>query len=163
MATAWRDWYIQRVKAGRPIGSYSIAWPKRLNYRATHCPRGHQYSDKTDETTFYRQDGARACRICYRTRKSKFYRRYLYALTLQDFQLMVEAQDNRCLICERRPEANETLTVDHDHATGKIRGLLCGPCNRGLGSFADDAGRLRVAIAYLSGARKAKGRGVGAS
>ena len=117
MATAWRDWYIQRVKAGRPIGSYSTAWPKRLNYRATHCPRGH----------------------------------------------MVEAQDNRCLICERRPEANETLTVDHDHATGKIRGLLCGPCNRGLGSFADDAGRLRVAIAYLSGARKAKGRGVGAS
>ena len=138
------------MKAGRPIGSYSTAWGKRLNYRATHCPKGHKYSDATDETTFYRKDGARVCRICYRERKSKFYRSYLYALTLDAFHAMVAAQGNRCLICKRAPEHDETLTVDHDHTTGEIRGLLCGPCNRGLGSFGDNASRLRTAIEYLA-------------
>ena len=58
------------------------------------------------------------------------------------------AQDGLCAICERHPE-DGVLRVDHDHSTGKIRGLLCRHCNLALGNMSDDVSLLRKAIAYL--------------
>ncbi len=65
------------------------------------------------------------------------------------------SQDGVCAIC-RRPETFITtgqgpcrLSVDHDHKTGKVRGLLCRDCNVGLGNFGDSGERLRNAAAYL--------------
>lgn len=69
-----------------------------------------------------------------------------YGISVAEFEIRSAAQDGKCLICR---EGVELLYVDHDHATGVIRGLLCHPCNIGLGWFRDDPARLRQAIKYL--------------
>jgi hypothetical protein len=81
------------------------------------------------------------------TRDLNAKRKYRYGVDETQYQLMCEEQHWLCAICGNPSTRN--LHVDHDHATGKIRGLLCGPCNHGLGMFRDDPKRLRAAIRYL--------------
>lgn len=65
-----------------------------------------------------------------------------------EYQQRLTAQNGVCGICREIPF--KPFHVDHDHKTGEIRGLLCSPCNTGLGFFRDDVGRLLRAIEYLS-------------
>lgn len=77
------------------------------------------------------------------------YHRYrVFGLTPEDYQEMLAQQNNVCAICGRR-DRNKSLAVDHNHTTGKVRGLLCGRCNTGLGQFQDDIRLLASAIVYL--------------
>lgn len=69
-----------------------------------------------------------------------------YGITRQDYDLMLEKQENRCAIC-REPTSN--LFVDHCHATKRVRALLCFHCNTALGHFRDDPVRLQSALDYL--------------
>jgi hypothetical protein len=68
-----------------------------------------------------------------------------YGLSIENYDAMSADQNGKCLVCGR----TEMLHVDHCHATGAIRGLLCGSCNGGLGLFRDDIDLLRKAIDYL--------------
>lgn len=70
-----------------------------------------------------------------------------YGITTNDYDRMVLEQDGRCGICLRE---TTDLCVDHDHETGKVRGLLCRNCNAGLGSFKDNVANLLTAIQYLN-------------
>lgn len=64
---------------------------------------------------------------------------------------MVE-QKGLCKICHQPPNGRwKRLAVDHDHLTGKVRGLLCHSCNAGLGHFKDSVDALRSAISYIVG------------
>jgi Recombination endonuclease VII len=63
---------------------------------------------------------------------------------------LFERQNGTCAICGREEwEKVKVLGVDHDHKTGRVRGLLCTDCNMGLGKFKDDPALLRKAIKYL--------------
>lgn len=75
-----------------------------------------------------------------------------YGMTIEDYQARLLAQGGACLICTRTPSADGhvRLVVDHDHATGRVRGLLCNNCNSGLGYFRDDPNALASAIRYLA-------------
>lgn len=70
-----------------------------------------------------------------------------YNLTFLDIKKMKVQQDNKCLICDY-PLPNN-FVIDHDHKTGKVRGLLCRRCNTSLGLFRDDPNILKRAINYL--------------
>jgi hypothetical protein len=73
-----------------------------------------------------------------------------FGLTLDDFDAMLTSQGGRCAICPvTEPGGVGTWAVDHCHKTGRVRGILCNRCNRGIGRFGDDPARLRAAAAYL--------------
>lgn len=57
--------------------------------------------------------------------------RRVYGITLQDYNQLLQQQDYKCAICfTPQIELDRSLAVDHNHNTGKVRGLLCGTCNR---------------------------------
>jgi hypothetical protein len=68
-----------------------------------------------------------------------------YGLTVEQFESMILSQNSRCLICD----AARKLVVDHCHKTGKIRGLLCNSCNRGIGYLQDNWVLLNKASNYV--------------
>lgn len=69
-----------------------------------------------------------------------------YKITRAEYLEMVNRQAGCCAICDR---PTTPLCVDHCHSTGRVRGLICDPCNVGLGRFEDDVERLQRAAAYL--------------
>ena len=85
-----------------------------------------------------------------RTRDSNIRRRL--GIGAEEYDALCEKfwhrQKGICLICGGILSP-KTWNLDHDHATGYFRGLLCGPCNRGIGLFGEDCGRLVRAATYL--------------
>ena len=88
----------------------------------------------------------------YRASKWGAYYKHKYGLSLEDRIGLLREQDNACAICRvpLNPHGTHTHT-DHCHTTGKIRGILCTNCNRGLGHFKDSIDNLKEAIKYLEG------------
>ncbi|CAB4167363.1 Recombination endonuclease VII [uncultured Caudovirales phage] len=76
--------------------------------------------------------------------------RRIFGITLEEYLKAHDAQQGCCAICRKSVADNgKALAVDHCHTTGKIRGLLCDLCNRGLGMFKDNTDSLVTAIQYL--------------
>jgi hypothetical protein len=94
------------------------------------------------------------CKICYKKTNAKNaslkrekYLKKAYDLSPQEYSELFQKQEGKCGICKT---AMTTINIDHCHTTGKIRGLLCPECNRGLGLFYDDQKRLLSAAEYLN-------------
>lgn len=95
------------------------------------------------------------CKLCHNIRcrdslakvggARHYHLRRRYGIGIDEVAALLEMQGGVCAICGR-PDPEH---VDHDHATGKVRGILCFNCNGGLGQFRDDAAVLRNAIKYL--------------
>jgi len=112
------------------------------------------------------------CKDCARDRQREFRRRHgqrlsgqysrrparwrahikrTYGLSAAEYDALLAAQGGVCAICHGHEieTPNGRLHVDHDHATRKVRGLLCAKCNRLLGTARDNAATLRAAADYL--------------
>lgn len=87
--------------------------------------------------------------VSARDRNNALRRRY--GITQDDYERMLEEQGGACAICRATTSLRNgkpfPFHVDHDHETGKVRGLLCGPCNKALGLLGES--NLAVALAYV--------------
>lgn len=100
--------------------------------RATYCKPCHNQRMKDTSERLY---GGHANFLLQRR----------YGLSADDISELVRHQGGTCAICRIKPAVH----VDHDHATGQVRGILCFACNRGLGKVGDSVEVLRAMIAYL--------------
>jgi hypothetical protein len=91
------------------------------------------------------------CRTCYQGRKLVA----RYGITGDQYDQMYAAQDGKCRICGLAPGAGRRLAVDHSHATGQVRQLLCSNCNTALGLFKDDPDLMIAAARYVGTAAAA--------
>lgn len=75
-----------------------------------------------------------------------------YGITSEDYERMLAEQNGVCAICGGPPEGSrwKQFHVDHCHTTGRVRGLLCGRCNRGMGYLCDDPEIALRAARYVS-------------
>jgi uncharacterized protein GlcG (DUF336 family) len=72
-----------------------------------------------------------------------------FGLTLAEYDKMLESQGGVCKICGGVGLSGKRLSVDHDHETGKVRGLLCSKCNTAIGLLDDDPKTFLKASLYL--------------
>lgn len=80
-----------------------------------------------------------------------------FGMTLEQYDAMLSAQGGGCAICGRPPSARISLHVDHDHDTGRIRALLCFPCNNALGLLQESEGVVLKMLGYLQMTEEARG------
>jgi hypothetical protein len=132
----------------------------------THCPKGHLY-DEENTVRWASQPGSRRCAICERERglkkwnkmtreeRREYHLQSKFKMSTKEFNELVISQKNVCAICGCSETAKDKigrikpLSVDHDHKTGKIRGLLCINCNTGIGVFKEDKQIMMSAIKYM--------------
>lgn len=78
-------------------------------------------------------------------------RRQRYGLLQSEFELMMKSQNNKCALCHQEfgTVKSQSPSVDHNHKTMKIRGILCDRCNRLLGVVDDNIEIFKLAIEYL--------------
>lgn len=75
--------------------------------------------------------------------------RKMYGITPAEYERILDNQEGVCAICHKPSHDGRRLHVDHDHLTGRVRGLLCHRCNSGIGSFRDSSRLLLQAAEYL--------------
>ena len=116
-----------------------------------------------------RKDGFDSwCKGCKKDYDKIHYKIKKFNISLDQYKKMLKEQDGRCLICGRdfddiyrNPKQNHiyyTPRIDHDHKTGKVRGILCHHCNTALGSFYENPLILVRAIKYLKENKKKKSK-----
>lgn len=91
------------------------------------------------------------CKTCMMKRQKIYKLFYKYGITKDVYDSFYDEQHGCCAICGiHQSDLKQSLSVDHDHRTGRIRGLLCCDCNFGLGRFKDDLDILKKAIMYIA-------------
>ncbi len=150
----------KQYRKHHPNAKRYTGWYVQVGSDQKYCPK----CETVKPETHFHKDGRRGdglggiCGSCARTKSRVRARENLlwscYKITLQDYADMFEQQNGVCAICGF-PESvmqkgkRQNLAVDHCHKTGKVRGLLCHQCNKGIGNLKDDLDLLASATSYL--------------
>lgn len=116
--------------------------PSEFHKRQNHCKRCNSKRNKR-----WREENPEAHRLSY----VKGHVRRLYGLSWEEYMGLFDRQEGRCALCSKEHVlmAVHGLCVDHDHRTGRVRGLLCKKCNTALGVLGDSPDSIRRVLAYL--------------
>lgn len=127
----------------------TLCHPDRLHYSLNKC-----------KPCYEQEYGSRWRKLMYvrnpKKRQAKWRQDHLretlrqFKVTQAEFDAMLEAQGGVCKICGGPPIGKTRLSIDHDHQTNKVRGLLCDRCNVGLAQFQEKTDLLIRAAKYLS-------------
>lgn len=136
-----------------------------LRYDRGSTPAGHRFCNGCQGfvpvSDWFSNRGSRSglssyCKRCMRVKGAESHLRRTYGLSATDYQRVSRTQGGVCAICRDGAAAH----VDHDHETGRVRGLLCFNCNAGLGQFKDKTELLMAAMTYLRESRGASEQSV---
>jgi hypothetical protein len=138
---ARRQWYLNHKEL---CDTRTRAWQAR-NRQQMKVQR-REYNKKAWATMTPEKRGIEA----HRKRESATKRKY--GMTHTDYNRVLQDQGGHCALCQRTPdqERYKHLNWDHDPISGLVRGLLCTPCNHGLGLLGDTAEGLKRALAYVN-------------
>jgi hypothetical protein len=89
------------------------------------------------------------CRQCNKKAQWKRHLKRSYDLSVEEYDEMVHRTGNKCYVCDRLGTHKKKLHVDHDHKTGKVRGMLCYGCNGAIGYIKENTETLDKLKAYL--------------
>lgn len=127
-----------------------------LNVWCKYCMAAYRVAHREQNAVYqreYRKKNPDACRERdkdkYQNRGRFYHIKRRYGLTKDQFQMMLQSQGGVCAICVQSCQTKDHLSVDHDHRTGQVRGLLCHRCNTLLGKSEDNPTILREAALYL--------------
>lgn len=143
---AWDDfWKFVDDVGERPSESHQL---RRMDKFGNYSPENCKWVEiKPDQD---RAEYAREWRNNNPDKVKNTELRARFGITLEDYNSMIEKQGGVCAICgKEEPYNGYSLSVDHCHATGKVRGLLCSNCNRAIGLFKDSLEVIEKAISYL--------------
>lgn len=161
-----REWYAaNRDRIREKNRAYYVAHRDEINARAA----SYRQANLERIRAYDRRRGKTAKRQCqqaasgenrvqrrevwrrhYEANEERFWERNAfrrYGLTKGDYEVLLEAQGGVCTICGGTGKSR--LAVDHDHVTGRIRGLLCSECNTGIGKLREDPEIISRALAYI--------------
>jgi len=120
-------------------------------HKDTSSKRGHTYYCKECANSRSRAwTAANKHSVSYRQKKHNAYYKHMYGISLDERIALLNSQGSKCAIC-RCPldHTGGNTHTDHCHTTGKVRGILCTNCNRGLGHFQENQEFLMQAVKYL--------------
>lgn len=155
-----RRHYLSQYKRARWAANREVMRAKQRAYQEATREKQREYkrryrdaNPEKDRRQRRESEARRRKQYPDLTRRSNL--RKWYGLSIEEYERLFEAQKGCCAICGRpQDEQKFRLAVDHCHETGVVRGLLCSPCNTGLGSLADSPELLRIAADYLENARR---------
>jgi len=115
-------------------------------YRVKGCIFCKKPLEDSDRSARCKKMGYWCCKDCEKTYNFKYY----YDFPLSSYKKLLKEQNESCAICGiHNSKLKESLFLDHNHNTGKVRGLLCRKCNSGIGLLGDNMAILKKAISYL--------------
>jgi hypothetical protein len=137
------EYICKRCGKSKPLEEMVINYHKRRNCQyINYCCECHNLNGKESKL---RRKGTRKQLDEY----AKAKRKNKYGITQQQYDEMLINQNNCCAICGDKFTHENVPSVDHNHKTKEVRGLLCDPCNNGLGRFKENPNILRKAAKYL--------------